>query len=646
MKLKNMVNQDTQEIIKKWGVIKPFFNKTYNFNSIDIETVNNELFIFGYVLDGKYCYSENNFYEVFHELLLESIRKKKDILTWSRYDNTHILKMLLSKIEDENEIYKILRRVGKVSPVFSYKYKNFDIILENIIKDSFIFKVSDGKNKPKRITIYNLKNLYQGDLLKVAKNYGLDYYSKLGEEYHIIDKERYYKDNEYKKMVLLSNELDNKVIIDIAKIMLENFKKFTGVYPKTIFTNGSIARSYLLAYKEIKVRELQFKSLFSKSVYFDKLLDYSMRSYHGGKIESYVLGYIKKAKIIDITSAYPYALSKLPKLTKKVQYHKGTILLDNFFYAFIRCDIIINDENFIHPVIVKNPINQTNISPYGYIENVVITKVEYDYLIENGIEVIVKDYYGIEHIDNVFPYKNLVYHLFENRMKYRKSNVSVSEMFKTIINSLYGITYELTDIYEESEGEIYWEGYRAGDFFNPVIASYITAFIRTYLSEVSYDIVKNGGQVYLNMTDSIIYDGEISLDIFSKEKTLGKFEMPTEIKDVIILGAGRYEYKEEFTNKYVIKNRGFSVNRKDKSFYSDFDLRDKFTIKTREFVSSFKATTKKFSFKEMGHLLESDYDIDPFNLGGKRVVENYNVDLNKEYTRTKPIKLEKGVLKQ
>ena len=97
-------------------------------------------------------------------------------------------------------------------------------------------------------------------------------------------------------MVLLSNELDNRVIIDIAKIMLENFKKFTGVYPKTIFTNGSIARSYLLAYKEIKVKDLQFKSIFNKSVYFDKLLDYSMRSYHGGKIESYVLGYIRKLK--------------------------------------------------------------------------------------------------------------------------------------------------------------------------------------------------------------------------------------------------------------------------------------------------------------------------------------------------------------
>ena len=446
-------------------------------------------------------------------------------------------------------------------------------------------------------------------------------------------------------MVLLSNELDNRVIIDIANIMLENFKKFTGVYPKSIFTNGSIARSYLLAYKEIKVKDLQFKSLFNKNIYFNELLDYSMRSYHGGKIESYVLGYIKKAKIIDITSAYPYALSKMPKLTNKIHYHTGTKFLNDFYYAFIKCDIIINNADFIHPVIVKNPINHSNISPYGYIENVVITKIEYDYLLENGINVIVKDYYGIEHIDNIYPYKNLVYHLFENRLKYRESNISVSEMFKTIINSLYGITFELTDIFKESEDDICWTGYRAGDFFNPVIASYITAYIRTYLSRVSYNIVKNGGEVYLNMTDSIIYNGNITLDVFSDKKVLGKFEMPTEIRDIIILGAGRYEYKEEFTNKYIIKNRGFSVTRKDKSFYSDFDLRDKFTIKTREFVSSFKATTKKYSFREMGHLLNSDYVINPFNLGGKRVVENYDVDLRKEYTRTKAIKLEKGVIK-
>ena len=128
--------------IEKWGVIKPFFDKSYKFNSIDVETVENELFIFGYTLNGKYYYSENDFYETFHNLLIESIRNKRDILTWSRYDNTHILKMLLSKIDDEDKIYKILRRVGKISPVFNYKYKTiFDYIIQyNFIIFIFIFK--------------------------------------------------------------------------------------------------------------------------------------------------------------------------------------------------------------------------------------------------------------------------------------------------------------------------------------------------------------------------------------------------------------------------------------------------------------------------------------------------------------------------
>jgi hypothetical protein len=479
---------------------------------------------------------------------------------------------------------------------------------------------------------------------KVAKNYGLDYYSKLGEEYHKINKDRYYNDDEYRRMVLLSNELDNKVIIDIAYMMLENFKSITGVYPKTIFTNGSIARSYLLAYKELSVKDLQFKTLFSNIPLFNDLLEFSMRSYHGGKIESYVLGSIKKAKIIDITSAYPYALKNLPKMTNKVWKFNEIDNLNKFFYAFIRCDIIINDENFIHPVIVRNPINGTNISPYGYIENVIITKVEYDYLIKNNIEIIVYEYIGIEH-ENIYPYQKLVDTLFNNRIETKKTNPSLSDMYKTIINSLYGIKYELTDIYEEKEEKIEWVGLRAGDYFNPVLASYITATIRTYLSEVSYNIILNGGEVFLNMTDSIIYNGNVTLDVFSKNKVLGKFEEPTSIENVIILGAGRYEYKEEFKEKYKIKNRGFSVNVKDKAFYKNLDLNGKIVLDHRTFVTSFKATTNKYSFEQMGYLIDDNYVINPFNLGGKRVVENYDVDLNKEYTRTRPIKLEKGVLR-
>jgi sulfur transfer protein SufE len=39
-----MTKKDYRNIIK-WGKIKPFFKDRYKFNSIDIETINNELFI-------------------------------------------------------------------------------------------------------------------------------------------------------------------------------------------------------------------------------------------------------------------------------------------------------------------------------------------------------------------------------------------------------------------------------------------------------------------------------------------------------------------------------------------------------------------------------------------------------------------------
>lgn len=627
--------------IKKWGVVKPFLDKIYNFNTIDIETVDNELFLFGYTIHDKYDYILGNFYNTFHDLLIKSVQYNHDILTWSRYDNTHLVKLLLHNVMNVNDV---LKRIGKGVEIYSYIYKGFVFTIENIIKDSMIFSIrAKNSDKKKRVVIYNLKNLFTTDLEETAKNYELGYYSKIGIEYHIIDKNRFNVDLDYKNKVIESNRLDNIVIKDIASRLLENFKSVTGHYPKSIYTAGSLARSWLLSNKDKigNAGDLNYKVIFSKHELFDSLLDYSMQSYHGGKIESYVLGYLPKAKIIDITSAYPYAMSQLPKLTNKIRFFNGKhkFILKDYFYAFIKCDIYIKDPELIHPIVVQNPINKSNISPYGYLNDVVITKIEYEYLLSKGCEITVKDFYVIEHVDGVYPYKVIVDDLFSKRMT--ATNISLADLFKTIINSLYGITYELTDIYKDEGNKITWEGYRAGDYFNPVIASYITAYTRTYLSRVSHNIIENKGSVYLNMTDSIIYNGNCTLDVFSSKKTLGLFEPPKLIKEVLILGAGRYEYKDEFTDKYTIKNRGFSVSIKDKSFYSGFKLSGVVKIKHKTFVTSFKATTNKYNYKQLGHLIEDTYDINPFNLGGKRYIDNYKVNLNKSYTTTKPVYIEK-----
>ena len=630
-----MTKKDYRNIIK-WGKIKPFFKDRYKFNSIDIETINNELFILGCTINGKYKYYEDNFYDNFHDILLISMRGNRDILSWSRYDNTHIIKLLLSQLPpDERE--KCLLRVGKVTPIHNYQYDGFDITIENIIKYSIIFTIK-VKGKKKKVTIYNMKNLFSSDIEKTAENYQISWYSKIGTEYHIIDKNRYLSDFEYKNKVLLSNELDNKVLIAIMEKLLKNFKDWTGKYPGSIFTAGSIARSFLVAFKSDfgDASNLSFLNIFKDidQNKFNRLLDYSMQAYYGGKVESYAIGYIKDAYIIDKNSAYPAALIQLPKLTNEIIIHDGDQGLDNYFYAFVRCNITIKDKKFIHPIIIKNPVNNVNISPYGYLKNIVITKYEYDYLKKFNQKVEVLDYVAVKHEQNNYPYKHIIELLINDR--YTTTNKSRADLDKTIVNCIYGITCELTPIYDESDDGFEIKGYRAGDFFNPVIASYITAMTRCDLSMVDNNIIENGGEIYLNMTDSIVYHGYVTLDIFSKTKVLGKYSIPEKISDLYVLGTGRYQYTNK-NGEYIVKNRGFSAIRNTAGFYNEIDITEKINIPITTFVTIFKATTEKYDFNDMGAILPDDYEIQPFNLGGKRKIVNKDIDLNKEYTLTDPL---------
>lgn len=635
------------EDIKKYGVIKKYgFRKKYIFNSIDIETVDNEIFLLGYHLNDVYYYTLDNFFETLNNILIKSVQENRDILTWSRYDNHHIIKLILNNvIKDNNGKIEILKKIGKITPLLEYNYNSYNVTILNIIKDSIIIEVRFGKSK-KRVNIYNLKNLFQSDLLTIAKNYNLTYYSKLGDEYHIIDKERFYNDKEYKKMVIKSNELDSKVIIDIANKFIESFIELSGSIPKTIYTAGSIARSFLLTNPEIDPYKLNFYHFFKDNPYYNKLLDYAMKSYHGGKIDSYVIGYVGDAYVVDITSAYPSVIAELPELTQNVIYKIGKEGLEKFYYAFIRCNIYVPKSEFIHPLIVQSPLSPVNISPQGFMKNIVITKPEYDYLLKYknkyNLKIDVIDYIAIEHNDK-YIFRNLVYDLFEKRLIYKnEGNNALADLTKTIINSLYGITYELTPIYEISDDEdIQKTGLRAGDFFNPIFASYITAKTRCLLSDASMNIIENGGKIYLHMTDSIIFDGRLDKEYYKEEKTLGYFEKPERINDVIILGAGRYEYMKN--GKYVIKNRGFHIDNRKESFYSKFDINEEFEIVIQDFVTFFKASLKKYNTDELGHIKEKTYNIDPFNLGGKRLInedEREKTDLRKAYINTYPIYLD------
>ena len=632
--------------IVKYGVVKKYgVKKKYAFNSIDIETVNNEMFLLGYYLNDVYYYTLDNFFEVINNILIKSVQNNRDILTWSRYDNHFILKNILMSTLNINEINEVLKKIGKFAPIHSYNYNGYKITVIDVIKDSLIFDVSYKKSK-KRVHIYNLKNLFNNDLLTIARNYKLDYYSKIGEEYHIIDKQRFFNDENYKKLVIKSNQLDSRVIIDIANKFLDSYSSLTDTLPRTIFTAGSIARSFLISYKGIDPYKINFRHFYKNNPYYEKLLEYAMESYHGGKIDSYIIGYTESAKVADISSAYPSVIARLPELTDEVIFRVGSEGLEEYYYAFIRCNVYIPKSNFIHPLIIRSPISPTNISPLGFMNDIIITKPEYNYLKryeeKSGIKIEIIDYIAIRHKNN-YMFRHLIKDLFEKRLQYNKEgNYALANLIKLIINSLYGITYELTPIYDMYGNDIQKTGLRAGDFFNPIIASYITAKTRCLLSSASMAIIENGGEILLHMTDSVIFKGDLPKQYYRKNKVLGFFEEPKEIKDVIILGAGRYEYISG--NKYTIKNRGFNVSEKNSSFYSRFNLNKDITIKNNNFVTFFKATTKKYNPTELGYIKEEEYNINPVNLGGKRLIndeELQKTNLNNSYVKTYPIYIDK-----
>ena len=92
------------------------------------------------------------------------------------------------------------------------------------------------------------------------------------------------------------------------------------------------------------------------------------------------------------------------------------------------------------------------------------------------------------------------------------------------------------------------------------------------------------------------------------------------------------------------KESWFSIKQRDRAFYRNLNLTSDIKIPHNTFRNSFKATTNKYSYRDMGHLIDDEYSINPFNLGGKRIIDNPNIDINKHYTTTSPLKIEKGLL--
>lgn len=379
------------------------------------------------------------------------------------------------------------------------------------------------------ITIYDVHNFLQGSLDHNAKIY-------LGKQKIDIETKRFtvkYVRNNWDKIGEYC-VYDAKLTQELADYIIKAFESI-GIYPQKLYSTAYVSFQY---YKSITTYPTVKKLWDDHRI----VLDYAMRSYNGGKFEVIRKGCDYYYEY-DINSAYPYEIANLIDITGcKVKWNKK--YEHEATYGFINCYLNI-PFNVYSPLAFK--YKSVCIYPVGDFQKV-LTKQEYDYLKTVNCKIDIIDAVWIFCISNYKPFYDAVYKLCELKNKYKKEgNKAKYYVVKILNNSLYGKMVQLID-----KGNFF----QAGNSWNPVYASIITANTRIKISKIQQQYKS----VIAVHTDSVISTKELPI---TGKNRLGDFEYVTEGKGVV-LGCGIYQIG---TKNRV---RGFYLNKDDKSpYYKD-----------------------------------------------------------------------------
>lgn len=365
---------------------------------------------------------------------------------------------------------------------------------------------------------YDMYNFFQGSLNYNAKKY-------LGKEKLDIETKTFSYDFVKENWDRIAKYCIQDAILvkELAELIISKFENF-GVYPKKLYSTAYISYQYFSKNTNYQVVEKFWKE-------DQKLLDFSLESYNGGKFEvtEKGTGYFYE---YDIVSAYPYEIANLLSLEHArvvwdPKYRKWAA------YGFIKVRMKISLKTFSS---VALKVNNTCIFYSGYVEKV-ITKTEYEYLIECNADITIIEAVWI-HIDKKeYPYKKEIEQLVLQKKKFKQEGKELDlHTVKIFLNSLYGKFVQLIETKT---------GYQASTCWNPIYASVITANVRVKISRMQMLYP----QIIAVHTDSLISTSKLPIET---GKELGDFDFECE-GNGLILGCGVYQ----IGNK--IRFRGFPI---------------------------------------------------------------------------------------
>lgn len=350
---------------------------------------------------------------------------------------------LRDRCEKDNQLYNIkiiyknveieLRDSYKIIPFALSKFqKEFNLPIQYHKKEAIAYNYYTTDNNNKIISTSDYENLLSNEEKKIFKE-------QINKEpsYNIFEKSfnplEYYKD-----YLVLDCLVLKKGIKKFNEMIMEITENKMNVYE--CLTISSLTDKYM-------IKEGAYDGIYSMT---GNLRAYTAQAVYGGRVNvnpKYVKQIIEgKIADYDGVSLYPSAINRLCRenglpIGKAKRFSKTTqIEWKNKTYSIMTIKINKVNKHQQMPFIAHKSSESINYSNEAPINNIVIDSITLeDYINFHDIEY--------EIIDGVYWNENsnkkmgeVIKRLFETRLKYKNSNIALSNVIKLMLNSAYGKT--------------------------------------------------------------------------------------------------------------------------------------------------------------------------------------------------------------
>ena len=492
-------------------------------NALDTETRDGDIFLIA-DSDGEFLD------KITPESVISFLFRRKFENCWNFFYNlTYDAEVILKLLGTELNEYKNSREL-----IFFYNDYKFTYIPDKCLRI---------RKKKHSVVFFDIAQFFSkvGLLKAYEKNIG-----EIPDTYKVMKNKRgQFSKTFYRKNTSKVREYciwDCTFTKQLAEYFIKLFFEMFTFYPRRWVSSGYLAEKVLInnGVEFPKVQDIPLG-----------VTDFAWKSYFGGRFEMLQRGFIGKAHVYDINSAYPYAITQLPDLTSGDWYRTDERILDKSRVGFFKIKVDVDDMNLVAPF----PFRKKNRILYPSGEFITHCTLQELQAVKNDIGYSIIDSYQFIPRGKKRPFRKFINSLYQKRLELKKQNNPMQLPIKVIINSIYGKTGQVST--------------RIGSLFNPVLFAFITGYSRAML----YQFMKKHklqNDIVAFATDSICTTKKVNVN----SEKLGEFSLDGTGDDCYFLQNGFYRingtWKQRGIGKLGSKEIEHldTIQRDGKLFYS------------------------------------------------------------------------------